>query len=76
MFKPGSFEDEIFHSMENKLVANKVEKRYGFDKLAKAADLLSVAASIFEQAGMQEEAVEVTNVLQELAQQFSGKDRK
>lgn len=74
MYKIGSFEDEIYHSMEKSLVANQTETQHGFNKLAKAADLLNAAASLFEQAGMQEAANEVTDVLQDLANELtSGK---
>ena len=74
MYKIGSFEDEIYRSMEKSLVANQTETKYGFNKLAKAADLLNAAASLFEQAGMHEEAAEVTDVLQELANQLSSSE--
>jgi hypothetical protein len=73
MFKTASFEDEIYRSMEKKLVATQVENKYGFKRLAQAADYLNAAAEIFEQAGMSEQAEEVTEVLQGLAQQLSGK---
>ena len=59
--------------MEKQLVSNQVEKSYGFNKLAKAVELISAAAEIFEQAGMQQEAKEITEVLQELTQQLSSK---
>lgn len=68
MFKQGSFEDEIYRSMEKTLVNNQVEQSHGFSRLAKAVDLLNTAASIFEQAGMQEEAAEVTDLLQSLTE--------
>ena len=67
MFKQGSFEDEIYRSMEKTLVKSQVEKEHGFDRVAKAIDLLNTAAAIFEQAGMQKEASEVTEVLKSLA---------
>jgi hypothetical protein len=67
MFKQGSFEDEIYRSMEKTLVKSQVEKEHGFDRVAKAIDLLNTAAAIFEQAGMQKEAEEVIQVLQALA---------
>lgn len=73
MFKNSSFADEIYRSMEKTLVKNQTENKYGFDKLAKAADLLSAAASLFEEAGMVEEANEVTQVLQDLANQLASK---
>ncbi len=73
MFKYGSFEKEIYSSMEKRLVAKQVETKYGFNKLAKAADYLNAAAQVFEDAGMHEQSAEVTEVLQELAVQLSGK---
>lgn len=73
MFKSASAADELLQSMEKNLVGNQVETKYGFSKLAKAADLLNTAASIFEQAGMHEEAEGVTQVLQDLAQDLKRK---
>jgi hypothetical protein len=73
MFKSGSFEEEIRQSMEKTLVATQVEQNHGLKKLAQAADYLNAAAEIFEQAGMSEQAEEITEVLQGLARQFSGK---
>lgn len=73
MFKNAGFEDEIYRSMEKQLVSNQVETKYGFKRLAQAADYLNAAAEIFEQAGMSEQAKEITEVLQGLSQQFSDK---
>ena len=73
MFKNASFEDEIYRSMEKKLVSAQVENKHGFNKLAKAADYLNTAAEMFDNAGMHEQAAEVTEVLQELAAQLSRK---
>jgi len=70
MFKIGSFEDEIYRSMETKLVSNQLEDKFSFDKIAKAADYLNAAASLFDKAGMYSEAAEVTEVLQSLAKQL------
>lgn len=67
MFKQSSFEDEIYRSMEKSLVKNQTENRHGFDKLAKAADLLNTAADIFDDAGMYKESKEITKVLQSMA---------
>ena len=68
MFKIGSFEDEIFRSMEKTLVSNQVESKYGVSKIAKAADLLNLAASIFDEAGMHQEAGDITEILQSLSE--------
>lgn len=73
MFKYGSFEQEIYSSMEKSLVANQVEAKYGFNKLAKAADYLNAAAELFDNAGMHSQAAEITEVLQKLAEQLSDK---
>lgn len=73
MFKTNNFADELFHSMEKSLVSNQMETKYGFDKLAKAADYLNAAAEVFEKAGMYKQATEVTEVLQGLLNQLSGK---
>ena len=70
MFKASSFENEIFQSMEKQLVSNQLENRYGFDKLAQAAECLHNAADIFDQAGMHDTATEVMAVLQNLAEVF------
>jgi hypothetical protein len=67
MFKQASFEDEIYRSMEKTLVKTQTETKHGFNKLAKAADLLNTAADIFDKAGMYKESKEVTKVLQSLA---------
>jgi len=68
MFKRANFEEEIFQAMGKQLVANQLENRYGFNKLAQAVECLHSAAEIFEQAGMHETASEVTDVLKELAE--------
>jgi hypothetical protein len=73
MFKYGSFEEEIYRSMEKKLVAKQVEDTHGLNKLAKAADYLNVAAELFDNAGMHEQAAEVTEVLRKLAVQLKTK---
>lgn len=68
MFKQGSFEDEIFRSMETSLVKNQTETKHGFNKLAKAADLLNEAASIFDDAEMYQESGAVAEILQHLSE--------
>lgn len=76
MFKTGSFGDEIYHSMEKQLVSNQLEDKHGFNKLSKAANYLHAAAEIFEQAGMREEADEITEVLRSFAQDVSSSVKK
>lgn len=71
MFRTGSFEDEIYRSMETSLVKNQVENTYGIQKLAKAVDFLNTAAEIFDQAGMLEESRQITEILRSLAKDFS-----
>lgn len=68
MFKQGSFEDEIFRSMETSLVKTQTEEKHGLSKLAKAADLLNEAASIFDDAEMFQESKDVSDILQNLAE--------
>jgi hypothetical protein len=67
MYKLGSFEDELYRSMEKTIVKNQTENTHGFNKLAQAADLLNTAADIFDRAGMRKESEEVTKVLQSMA---------
>lgn len=67
MYKMGSFADEIYQSMEKQLVSNQLETKYGFDKLAKAVDYLNAAATLFENANMQEEASEIVEIINHLA---------
>jgi hypothetical protein len=73
MFKQaGSFEDEIFRSMEKTLVKNQTEKNtHGLNKLAQAVDYLNDAAVIFERAGMSEEANLITEILAGLAKDLT-----
>lgn len=70
MYKIGSFEDEIYRSMEKTLVKNQSENTHGFDKLARAVDLLNTAATIFDDAGMHVEADGVTAVLLSLTKEL------
>jgi hypothetical protein len=70
MFKQPNWEDELYRAMEVSLVKNQTETRYGFDKLAKAIDLLNEAASIFESAQMNAEANDITIILQSLAKEL------
>ncbi len=71
MFKSGSSSDEIYRSMEEKLSYNKLDNKYSFDKLSRAADYLNAAAELFEKAGMLKEAEAVTSVIRKLAVQIS-----
>lgn len=71
MYKQGSFEDEIYRSMEKTLVNNQVEEIHKIQRLAKAVDFLNSAAEIFDQAGRQEESLQITAILRSLAKDFS-----
>ena len=64
MWKTGGFDAESVYKSMQEILAN--SKPEGFDKLAKAADLLNTAASIFDEAGMQKEADQITAILQSL----------
>jgi len=63
MFKQSSFETELFESMEKQLKTNELESKKGFNRLAKAADLLNTAAIILDKAGMTSEADAITKIL-------------
>jgi hypothetical protein len=71
MFKNTNVTEEIYRSMEKQLVSHQVETRFGFKRLAQAADYLQAAAEIFDQAGMLQQADEITEVLQDLAQEMA-----
>jgi hypothetical protein len=67
MFERANFEEEIYRSMERNLISNQLESNYGFNKLARATELLNKAAYIFEQAGMIEAAQDIVEVIKSLA---------
>jgi hypothetical protein len=67
MFKQDGLEDELYRSMETTLVKNQMENSHGFNKLAKATDLLNIAAEIFEHAGMLKESIAISEILEGLA---------
>lgn len=71
MFKISSFENELYNSMKDHLIANQVEETHGFNKLAKATDYLYTAAELFDEAGMKEEADSVSELLKELSIKFA-----
>jgi len=73
MFKIGSHADDIVSEMEKELKAHHVENTYGFNKLAKAADYLNSAASIFEDANMPEVSDKITEILKNLATELNSK---
>jgi hypothetical protein len=75
MFKLGSIENELMRSMKQQLIVNQAEIQTArFNKLAKALDYLNAAAAIFDQAGMQDEAADITKVLEDIiAEQTEGK---
>lgn len=66
MFNRASCEEEIYRSMEKQLISNQLENKYGFNKLARAAELLDKAAAIFEKAGMTETVEDISAVLESL----------
>jgi hypothetical protein len=69
MFKQSSIENEIYRSMETSLVKAQV-KIHSFNKLAKVADLLSMAADIFDKAGMIQESDDITKIIESLSKVF------
>ena len=73
MYKIGSFANDIESTMEKELRANQVEKTHGFNKLARAAEYLNSAASIFEDAGLPDVSDQITEILKGLAEQLNSK---
>jgi ABC-type branched-subunit amino acid transport system ATPase component len=73
IFKSASCLDEICQSMEKQLVSNQLERQHGFQRLAKATQYLNQAAVILEKAGMVAVAQDITETLQDLANQLSDK---
>lgn len=67
MFKSGSIENELMHSMEKQLVSSQIETKHNFNKLAKAFDLLNVAADIFDKSGLYNESNQILDILTKLA---------
>lgn len=65
-----NFEDEIYRSMESALIKNQADDTYGSSKLTKAANLLSVAAEIFDNAGMSEESQEIADIIKSLSEEI------
>ena len=72
MFKLGSFEEELYKSMEKQLVSNQAETKYGFNKLAKVFELLKTASDIFDDANMLDESKQVDSVLNNLVKKLEG----
>jgi hypothetical protein len=70
MFKQGSIADEVASSMERELMSLQTERSHGFQKVAKATDLLHAAAELFANAGMSEEAENTLGVIRSLEQQL------
>ena len=65
MFKLGSSEDEILSSMQQSILEKDVA--YSSDKFSQACYFLQNAGSLFDKAGFQAEADEVTAILLKLA---------
>lgn len=76
MFKMGSFEQELIEGMSKELLANQIENKYSFDKIAKAADYLNSAAEILDDNGMVVEAEIVTRLLEKIANKKKDKGLK
>lgn len=66
MFKLGSCSDEIMESMDKQLTSNAIEKETNSNKIAKAVNCLSASIKIFKNAGMDEEANKLLNVIKTL----------
>ncbi len=70
MFNDDDIANELYRSMEKQLVSNQLENKYAFNKFAKTLDYLKQAADIFDQAGMHQEANEVTQVISSFAKKL------
>ncbi len=68
MFKVGSFEQELQQSMETQLASNYLDGKHGFQRLARAVEMLAKAASIFEAAEMPEIADAITDAVSTLTE--------
>ena len=66
MFKDDSSDNDIITFMEKALLANQTERTHGFDKLARAVDLLNKAASILDEAEMIDESEDISKILESL----------
>lgn len=71
MFKLGSFDGELRSSMEKILVAQNVEKQFGFDKLNKAIENLNSAAKILEGAGMTQLSDQIDKIISDITAELS-----
>jgi hypothetical protein len=59
--------NELYRTMEKQLVNNQLENKYAFNKFARTIDYLHKAADIFDKAGMNQEANEITQVITSFA---------
>jgi hypothetical protein len=75
LFKNASIETELAQGMAQRLVANRIEKKHSFEKLASAVDHLQVAAEIFDDTGFHAEAEALTQIIEALAEK-SQPDKK
>lgn len=71
MFNDDDISNEIYKSMEKQLVSNQLENKYAFNKYAKIVDYLNQAANIFDKAGMQQEANEITKIMYNFANKLN-----
>ena len=76
MFNDDDISNEIYKSMEKQLVSNQLENKYAFNKYARTIDYLNKAASIFDKAGMYQEANEISNIMNDFAAKISLADNK
>lgn len=76
MFNDYDISNEIYKSMEKQLVSNQLEHKYAFNKYAKTIDFLNKAASIFDKAGMYQEANEISKIMNDFASKISLADNK
>lgn len=67
MFKIGSFEEELFATMQKSLVSSQLDNKLSLEKLSKAADYINTAAELLDDTGFRVEADILTRVLTRLA---------
>lgn len=67
MFKKVNYTNEMMKDMAKNIVANKLENKYSFDKIAKSIDYLNSASEILEDTGFEAEAEAIIRLIEKLA---------
>jgi hypothetical protein len=66
--KSSSYATEIENSMREALIKGELEKKFSFDNVSKAADFISMAATLLDDVGLYKAADELQVVLEKLAE--------